>query len=215
MFRCAPHQPVKNALGVVRMNKWERTLFKSIGISRISRIIPQIPDVTPSPVKGALLGTMLPSLHYLALVATLDEALSEYLEVNNIPWPNKTKRDLFNRINVVSSVVHNLVAVVIQKIRERRNSIAHEPDSIFSNPVTWGELDEAIEHICSAMKEMGLISVIPQIDAFYERIPELFPNELGPNGERMRHQYTIGAKLNNEVFLEFSHEISCFPPSHP
>src|SRR5687768_5121667 len=100
------------------MNKWEQTLFKSIGVSRISRIIPQIPDVTPSPVKGALLGTMLPSLHYLAIVATLDEALVEYIEVNNIPWPNKTKRDLFNRIKVVSGVISRINAVVLQAIRE-------------------------------------------------------------------------------------------------
>ena len=197
------------------MNKWEQTLFKSIGVSRISRIIPQIPDVTPSPVKGALLGTMLPSLHYLAIVATLDEALAEYIEANNIPWPNKTKRDLFNRIKVVSGVVSSIEAVVLQEIRERRNLIAHEPDSILSRPVTWDELDDAIGYVCRSMKELGLIGITPQIVAFYERTPELFLNELGPSGERMRHKYTIGAKLNEEVFLEFSHEISYFPPGHP
>ena len=197
------------------MNDWERTLFKSIGLSRISKIIPQIPDVTPSPVKEALLGTMLPSLHYLAIVATLDEALAEYVEINNVPWPNKTKRDLFNRIKVVSGVVSGIDAVVLQEIRERRNVIAHEPDSTLSRPVTWEELDGAIGCVCFAMKELGLIGDTPQIIAFCERTPELFLNELGSSGERMRHKFIVGAKLNDEVFLEFSREISYFPPGHP
>lgn len=201
-------------LGIIRMNKWEQTLFKSIGISHIARIIPQIPDVTPSPVKGALLGMMLPSLHYLAIVGILDEALAEYLEVKNIPWPNKTKRDLFNRIKVVSGVVSRIDTIVLQMIRERRNVIAHEPDSILSRPVTWDELDIAISHVCRSIQELGLINDTPPIVAFYERIPELFPNELGPSGERIRHKYIVGAKLNDEVFMEFSQEILYFPLGH-
>jgi hypothetical protein len=157
---------------------------------------------------------MLPSLHYLAAVATLDEALADYIEINNVPWPNKTKRNLFNRIKVVSGVVSSSDAVVLQEIRERRNVIAHEPDSILSHPVTWDELDRAIDCVCRAMKELGLIGHTPQIVAFYERTPELFLNELGPSGERMRHKFTVGAKLNDEVFMEFSREISYFPPGH-
>jgi len=192
------------------MNNWERALFKSIGMSRISRIIPQIPDITPSPVKGALLSTMLPSLHYLAIVAMLDEALAEYVEVNNI----STMPNLLGRINAVSSVVSSIDAAMLQEIRERRNSIAHEPDSILSRPVTWDELDEAIGHVCRSIKQLGLIGDTPQIVAFYERTPELFLDELGPNGERIRHKYTIGAKINDEVFMEFSHEISFFPPDN-
>jgi hypothetical protein len=195
------------------MNVWERQLFQGIGLSRISQVIPQIPDVSPSPVKGVLLGTMLPSLHYLAIVATLDEALTEYIEVNNVPWPNNTKRDLFNRINVVSRVVPTIDDIALQAIRKRRNRIAHEPDLILSDPVSWNELEEAIDHIYSSMRDLGLISEIPQIVAFYQRVPELFSNELGPQGERIRHQFTVGAKLNDDVFLEFSHDVLYFPPS--
>jgi len=197
------------------MNDCERTLFQSIGIARIGRTIPRISDTLPSPVKGAILGRMLPSLHYLVIIATLDEALIEYIEANNIPWPKKTKRDLFNRIKVLSNVVPTINADVLQEIRERRNSIAHEPDSILSRPVTWEELDKTINGVCCSMKELGLIRNIPQIVAFYERTPELFPKELGPDGERIRHKHTIGAKLDDEVFIEFTHEISCLPLSHP
>ena len=62
------------------------------------------------------------------------------------------------------------------------------------------------------MKEMGLIGDIPQMTAFWERMPELFPDELGPNGERLRHKYTVGAKINDDVIMEFTHVISYFPP---
>ena len=194
------------------MNDWERRLFQAIGLSRISQVIPQIPDVTPSPVKGVLLGTMLPALHYLPIVATLDDALAEYIDVNAIPWPNKTKRDLFNRINVVSGVVQTIDAGALQLIRQRRNEIAHEPDLILSRPVSWAELEDAIGCICRAMRELNLIGEIPQIAAFYQRTPELFLDKLGPRGERIRHEFTVGAKLNDEVFLEFSHGVSYFPP---
>lgn len=197
------------------MNDWEQTLVKTIGLSHISRIIPQIPDITPSPVKGALLGRMLPSLHYLAVVATLDEALADYVEVKNVPWPKKTKRDLFNLIRVVSAAVMGIDAVLLQEIRVRRNLIAHEPDSILSHPVTWEELDGAIGCVCRSMKELGIIGEIPQIEAFYERVPELFPDEPGPNGERIRHKFTVGATLNHEVYMRFTHEIAYFPPAAP
>lgn len=197
------------------MNDWERSLFQGIGISRISKIVPQIPDITPSPVKVAILSIMLPSFHYIALVATLDKALTEYIQVHGIPWPNRTKRNLFNRIKVVSGVAPNINAPKLQKIRNRRNSIAHEPALIFSNPITWDELDDTIQNVCIAMKEMGLIEDIPQVTAFFERMPELFPEELGANGERLRQKYIVGAKVNDEVIMEIEKVISYFPPGNP
>ncbi len=154
---------------------------------------------------------MLPALHYLPIVATLDEALAEYIDVNAVPWPNKTKRDLFNRINVVSGDVPPIDTAALHAVRERRNEIAHEPDLILSRPISWSELEAAIDCICHAMRELRLIGEIPQIAAFYERTPELFLNELGPQGERIRHQFTVGAKLNGEVFSEFSHGVPYFP----
>lgn len=196
------------------MNEWERTLVSSIGLARISKIIPQIPDVGPSPVKGALTSLLLPSLHLLAIVGILDEGLAEYIDANNVAWPSKTKRDLFNRINVVSGVVPGVETALLQRIRERRNSIAHKPDLVLSAPVSWDELDKTIDCVCDTMKLLGMIREVPQIVAFHERTPELFPNEVGPNGERMRHKHTVGAKRAGEVILEFSHEIAYFPPGN-
>ena len=59
---------------------------------------------------------------------------------------------------------------------------------------------------------MGLIESSPKIVAFYERNPALFLDELGPSGERIRHTHRVGAKVNDEVFLEYSSEIAYFPP---
>ena len=133
------------------MNDWERTFIQEYWVVTYLENYSADSGRHSHPVKGALLETMLPSLHYLVIVATLDEALAEYVEINNVPWPNKTKRDLLNRIKVVSGVVSGIDAVVLQEIRERRNVIAHEPDSILSRPVTWEELDGAI----------GCVSVSP------------------------------------------------------
>ena len=67
------------------MNKWERALFKRIGMPQISRLIPQIPDVSPSPVKGALLGTMLPNLERMT-----EPQLEEFLAASEL---SETQKD--------------------------------------------------------------------------------------------------------------------------
>lgn len=205
--------PNSNNVPKIRVTDWESTLFKSIGMACISKIISRVPDVTPSPVKGALLALTLPSLHYLTIVSILDEGLSEHIDSKKLPWPPKTKHDLFNRINVVAAAVPTINPDLLHEIRERRNKIAHEPDSVLSRPLTWEQLDQAITGVCQTIKELGLIGTVPRIDAFFERTPQLFPNELGPNGERIRHSFLIGAKLNDEVFISFTHDISYFPPT--
>ena len=196
------------------MSEWEARLFRDIGLSRISQLIPRIPDVSPSPVKEALLGTLLPGLHYLQVVATLDDALDEYIDRTAIPWPSKAKRDLFNRISVVAGAVLTVDPGPLHRIRERRNEMAHEPERIFASPISWAELDDAIDCVCRTMKELGLICEVPQIVAFCDRTPQMFLRELGPEGERIRYEFTVGAKLNDEVFLESSFGVSYFPPKH-
>jgi len=195
------------------MIDWENMLFQSIGLSRISRIIPQIPDITPSPIKGALINIMLPSFHYLEIVTVLDEALTEYIVSKNIHWPKNKKRDLFNRINLVSIILPIINADQLQSIRERRNAFAHEPRLVFTNPITWDEYNLAEECICKAMKEMNFIKDIPNISAFFQRNPALYLDELGPEGEVIRHEFIIGANLNETAFMEFKQGISYFPPT--
>lgn len=189
-----------------------RALVKVVGLARLSQIIPQIPDGTPSLFKGALVEALLPSLHYLSIVGGLDETLTEYINVNSIPWPKKTKEDLFNRINVVTASVPSLDSGALHRVRERRNQISHEPETIASAPVTWVELDSAIDLVLKTVKALGLVRAVPDITAFRERKSEIFPNELGPNGERLRHKHIAGAKCDGVVIMEFAQDVAYFPP---
>jgi len=198
------------------MTQLAQSLFVTIGLARIARVIPNIADPTASPVKGALLELMLPGLHLLNAVAVLDEALADYVEVKSIPWPPKTKRDLFNRIDIVAKAVPDLDAQRLHQVRDLRNSIAHASDSQPSRPgrtLTWTALDDALVDIARVFVALGLIERIPSIVAFYERHPALFLDDLGPSGERMRHRHRVGAKIDDDVHIEFSHEIAYLPPS--
>ena len=192
-----------------------KSLFRVIAFARIAEVIPNIPDPSMSPVKGALMALMLPGIHLLTLISVLDDALSEYVELNSIPWPSKTKRDLFNRIEVVSTVAVGIDTTSLQRVREIRNSVAHPGEVGAHQPVSWATLTEAISIVLKTFLALGQIEAIPTIVAFYEREPTLYLDELGPNGERMRHRHRIGAKLDGEVLLEYAHEVTYFPPTAP
>jgi hypothetical protein len=194
------------------MTQLGQLLFATIGLARIARVIPSIPDPTASPVKGALLELMLPALHLLNAVAVLDEALSDYVEVRNIPWPPKTRRDLFNRKDVVAKALPGLDAQRLHRVRELRNSVAHASDSQICRALTWTALDDALVDVAGAFVALGLIERIPDIVAFYERHPTLFLDDLGPGGERMRHRHRVGAKIDDDLLMEFSYEIAYLPP---
>ena len=197
------------------MSHLSSSLYKAIGLARIAKLIPTVHDPSESPVKGALLGLMLPSLHLLTLVSVLDEALCEYIEIKNIPWPSGKRWDLCNRLDVVSNFLPGLNADRLHQIRKVRNSIAHSGQTSRDQPITWTILDDAIVEIAQSFVVMGLIESSPKIVAFYERNPALFLDELGPSGERIRHTHRVGAKVNDEVFLEYSSEIAYFPPQTP
>lgn len=156
---------------------------------------------------------MLPSFRYLDIVSVLDEALIEYIDFQKIPWPKKKKQDLYNRINVVSNYLSTLDAVQLQSIRERRNSVAHEPSLVLTNPITWDEYNLAVDCICFSMREMGFIKDIPNVTAFFQRNPTLFLEELGPDGEIIKHEFVVGAKLDEHVFMELKQAVSYFPPT--
>lgn len=182
---------------------------------RIAKLIPTVHDPSQSPVKDALLGLMLPSLHLLTLVSVLDDALCEYIEIKNIPWPSEKRRDLCNRLDVVANFLPGLNVDRLHQIRKMRNSIAHSGHTSRDQAITWTMLDDAIVEIAQSFIVMGYMESSPKIVAFYERNPTLFLDELGASGERMRHAHRIGAKVNDAVFLEYSSEIAYFPPKAP
>ncbi len=184
-------------------------------MARIAKLIPTIHDPSQSPVKGQLLGLMLPGLHLINLVSVLDEALCEYIELHNLPWPSEKRQDLCNRLNFVSKFVPCLNISRLHQIRRTRNSIAHSGCISREQTITWTMLEEAIEDIAAGFVAMRIIESSPSIVPFYERKPTVFLGELGPSGERMRHVHVVGAKVNGETLLEYSSEIIYFPPETP
>ena len=190
----------------------EDAYLRCVGLARIARMIPGIADPLPSPVKGALLNASLPAVHLLAVVALLDDALSDYIDANGIVWPPKTRRDLCNRINVVAAVVPNIIADRLHAARELRNSVAHPPSGEASTVVDWVCLDSVMETVGQALVAMGTMDSVPDVRAGYERTPTLFLKELGPNGELMRHKHRVFAARDGREFLEYVTEIAYSPP---
>ena len=190
----------------------EEAYLRCVGLARIARMIPGIADPLPSPVKGALLNASLPSVHLLAVVAVLDDALSDFIEAAGLPWPPKTKRDLHNRICLAATAVPGINEDRLQEIRELRNSVAHPKPGEGLPVVDWSSLDSAIAAIGDALVAMKRMDKVPDVRAGYEHTPTLFLNELGPNGELMRHKHRVFATRDGREFLEYISEIAYSPP---
>jgi len=89
------------------MTDWENSLCRAIALGRITQIIPNIRDPLQSPVKDGLFGLMLPGLHLLTIVSVLDEALADYVEIQEVPWPpsgNKRGRTRLKWARATSSL---------------------------------------------------------------------------------------------------------------
>jgi hypothetical protein len=193
------------------MHPLAQTLYQSIAFAQIAKIIPRIPDPLPSPVKGELINWMMPGVHLLTLVSVLDQALEEYANENDVAWPPKTKRDLFNRINVLSGHIPALDKEGLHRVRELRNRIAHPTGISAHASVKWSDIDVVVDVATRTVLTLGFDQCTRKIEAFFERTPTLYLDELGPNGERVKHSHRIGATIDNEVFLEYEVEVSHFP----
>ena len=194
------------------MTKTGRALLRVIGFAKMMKFIPTIADPMHSPVKGALLGFTLPSTLILSLVAVLDDGLAAYIEDSNLPWPSEKRPSLSSRINVVSEHLTEMNSARLHEIRKLRNSVAHlgEPGKV---QVTWDELEEIAEEIVESFVAMEFLENSPRLDVFYERHPTLYPDELGPEGEIIRHRHLIGVKIDEVIFMEYQHEVGYMPLS--
>ena len=76
------------------------------------------------------------------------------------------KEDLFDPIDDRRGIGTGLDAATLHRLRERRNQIAHEPETIATAPVSWDYLDGAIDRILSAVQVLELVHAIPGIAAF-------------------------------------------------
>lgn len=190
------------------MHKSAVAFYRIVALAKVAMIIPVIPDPQSSPVKGELLSLVLPSIYILALISVLDEALDDYIEDNALNWPPKTKRDLHNRIELVSRHLPTIDGSALHKARRVRNEVAHEVDGLVGGKFSWDEVEECIDAISGAFTAMKVHSEMPEVSSFYERTPTLFLDEPGPNNERMIHRFVVGAKLNAENFLEYENQVS-------
>jgi len=156
---------------------------------------------------------MMPGVHLLTLVSVLDDALEEHIVTQEILWPPKTKRDLFNRIKVVGSCRPGLNQTSLNEIREARNAVAHGVEIDGPKSITWKSLDIAIDVAMDTFSVLSLHDRAPKIEAYFQRHPTLYPDELGPSGERMRQSHRVGARIDDEILLEYGIEVSYLPPT--
>lgn len=191
---------------------FDKQWLETISLSRVSKGLPSISDPLLSHIKGKYTNTLLPALHFVAVVALMDEALGSMIDAT-IGWPKKSKRDLYNKIERVKVKFPCVKESELHKIRERRNELAHEPLKAIKRPVSWDELESAIDCIGNTLMLLGVISSIPQIEFFWKRDVQTYPDQLGPSGERLRYHYYVGVKVNGNETVIWEESVLCFPPS--
>lgn len=160
-----------------------------------------------------MLEKSLAGIHAIALVAALDEALQEHIDINSVQWPKKLKPSLANRIAVVGELVPTLDQARLNGAREVRNRVAHPAGNTSGPKLGWKDVKEIAEAISSALLTLGQLARPPKVEAFFARTPTLYLDELGPRGERVSYAYSVGAKLNGETFIQHQYEVSYLPPA--
>ncbi len=186
--------------------------FETISMLRISEGLPSISDPISSHIKGKYTNTLLPALHFIGVVSLMDEALGSVIDATR-GWPKKRKRDLYNKIKIVKGEFPSINESELHKIRERRNELSHEPLKAIKSPVLWDELESAISCIGNTLMLLGAINSLPQIEFFWKRDVEMFPDQLGPSGERLKYHYYVGARVNGDETVIWEESVLCFPPS--
>jgi hypothetical protein len=195
-------------LGAITLKNSTTQLIRVICVAQISKLIPIIGDTSSSAIRANILDKTLPAMHLLNLASSLDHALEEYIEINSVEWPKKTKSDLFNRIEVLCSIIPNLDSDSLHNIREIRNKIAHEADIDYLQEITWEIFEENQDTVLTTFITLGALTTKPVISAHAERTPTLYVNERGPNGERMVHSHRVWAEVDENIKIEHNVNIS-------
>lgn len=188
-------------------------LCKVIAHAEMARLIPLIHDPGASPVKAEIMSQMLPAVHLIAVVSALDHGLEEFLDENDVPWPPKTRTNLFNRIELTAQHRPALNAGHLHEVRGWRNDVGHMTPSTILSAFTWEMLAIAIERSLEAFIVMDLLSTKPTFERRYQRDPQYFLDALGPRGERVRHSHRCQVLMDGQPILEFTSEQSFGPAS--
>jgi hypothetical protein len=195
-------------LGAITLENSTRQLIRVICVAQISKLIPIIGDTSSSAIRANILDKTLPAMHFLNLASSLDHALDEYIEIHSVEWPKKTKSDLYNRIEVLCSIIPNLDSHSLHNIREIRNKIAHEADIDYLQEITWEIFEKYQGKILTAFIALGAFTTKPIISVHAQMNPTLYTKERGPNGERMVHAHRVWATVDGDIKIEHNVNIS-------
>ncbi|MFN8386548.1 MAG: hypothetical protein U0X92_09045 [Anaerolineales bacterium] len=145
--------------------------------------------------RNPLLEYLLPSLLYVKMVSILDEALSTYIDEQNLILPKKHKNSLQNKVDFLTdkNILHN--SEVLHDIRETRNALAHNT----TKQVGWDELKHDLSEIQTTFEQLTLTDMRPKYEFFAERSAMKGSTEAGVSATQ---DFSYGLKEGNRVVVE-------------
>lgn len=145
--------------------------------------------------RNPLLEYLLPALLYIKMVSLLDEVLIINIEEQCLTMPKKYRNSLQGRIDFFKdqNILHN--STILNKIREKRNAIAHE----ISKQVSWNELDTDLAEIKKTLQYLAFIEHRPKYEFFAER--SAMTNSTEP-GVLSTQDFCYGLKEEGKVIVE-------------
>ena len=122
-----------------------------------------VPNLSP---RNPVLDAMLSSLLHVKLVAILDEALIEYLEIKSLVVPKKSYgNSLYGRICFLGDNGALKSAGDLHAVRDRRNSVAHESQE----HTDWVTLETDSRIVEGELQYLGFVGPRPDYEFFATR----------------------------------------------
>lgn len=153
------------------LKSWERFHQEAL-LAANYHMAPRRTEIQSNQIPNPVLDRLLPSVLFLRMVSILDEALDFYIDEQNIQWPAKKKRDLYNKIDVLGDSVALKDRGQCHHIREKRNALAHNPGEF----VQWSELYNHLNAIELELKNLRLVGDRPRYAWFAAVTPFTAPS---------------------------------------
>lgn len=142
--------------------------------------------------RNPILENILPSLLYIRMVSFFNDGLTSYIDNKNFSMPKEKYRKDFNgRINFLGDNKLIKATDECHRIRERRNSIAHDSTS----NATWDEIDKDLSILEEELRNLNLIGQRPSYEFYAERSAMRDSEE--PN-VLFEQDYCFGLKEDNK-----------------
>ncbi len=160
-------------------------------------------------VHKPVLDLLFPSLLLVRAVSLMDEALADYIDGKGYAVPKKYGTTLHGRLSFLDDQGDLSYSQNLRGLKDRRNGIAHRsttPGTAHSTAVTWDELDQALGVVEAVLQKLNLIGPRPNLEFFWERDADLYPDEPPPDKPTIRvtHHYRYGVREGDVKLVEFS-----------